>query len=101
MSEEDRIVHVEVYGRVQGVGFRAWLARQAVAHGLAGWARNRRNGSVEAVLAGPSAAVAAMIRDLNQGPPMARVARLDERPADLEELAARHGGEPFSLLPTV
>jgi acylphosphatase len=102
MSTEDHVVrHVFVRGRVQGIGFRRWAERQALAHGLEGWARNRRDGSVEAVLAGPAANVAAMLADLRRGPLLARVDRLDEHPCDAAELMVRRKDEKFSLLPTV
>jgi acylphosphatase len=102
MSTPDRIIrHVAVHGRVQGIGFRVWAERRALALGLEGWVRNRRDGSVEAVLAGSPAAVAAMIADLSRGPPLAKVDRVDERDADGLELAAKRPAEKFSLLPTV
>ena len=49
------ILQVTVRGRVQGVGYRAWLEDRAVACDLEGWVRNRRDGSVEALFAGPPA----------------------------------------------
>ena len=52
------IRHLVIRGRVQGVGYRAFAEYTALDHGLAGWVRNRRNGAVEAVLAGPASAVA-------------------------------------------
>jgi acylphosphatase len=63
-----RIVHVIVRGDVQGVGFRAWTQHQAELHGLDGWVRNRRDGSVEAVIAGPNHAVEAMLQACRKGP---------------------------------
>jgi len=69
----ERAVRVIVKGRVQGVGFRAWTTREAEAHGLAGWVRNRADGSVEAVFAGEADAVAAMIAACRGGPRMAQV----------------------------
>src|SRR5262245_12961592 len=67
------IRHLMIRGRVQGVGFRAWIEYTALERGLEGWVRNRRDGAVEAVIAGPAAAVAAMIEACRQGPPGARV----------------------------
>ena len=72
-----RTVHVRIEGRVQGVGYRAWVADTAVATGLTGWVRNRRDGSVEAVFKGPAAEVARMLRACERGPPAARVERVD------------------------
>ena len=67
-------MRVRIRGRVQGVGFRAWTADEAQARGLSGWVRNCRDGSVEAELAGPAAAVDDMIAACRKGPPAARVA---------------------------
>ncbi|HVP09236.1 MAG TPA: acylphosphatase [Burkholderiales bacterium] len=64
---------LRISGHVQGVGFRHCLAREARAHGLAGWVRNRRDGSVEALLQGDAAAVDKLITWARRGPPAARV----------------------------
>jgi acylphosphatase len=64
----DRIAHVLIHGRVQGVGFRAWTHHQAELHGLKGWVRNRRDGNVEAVFAGPGEMVEVMLKACHQGP---------------------------------
>ena len=68
-----RYVHVMLRGRVQGVGYRAWTEQAARQRGLSGWVRNRRDGSVEAVVQGPPAAVQALIDWAHQGPPRAQV----------------------------
>jgi acylphosphatase len=68
-----RAVHVIVEGRVQGVGFRAWVEREANARGLAGWVRNRSDGSVEAVFSGEDQAVRAMVEACGKGPRLAAV----------------------------
>jgi acylphosphatase len=93
--------HAIIRGRVQGVGYRVWVEDEASRRGLAGWTRNRRDGSVEAVFAGPPDAVAAMIEACRRGPPSARVDAVDVRAASPDDLAARRAGEKFSLLPTV
>lgn len=67
---------VRVHGRVQGVGFREACVQQAQSFALAGWVRNRRDGSVEAMLQGPADAVARMQAWLHEGPPAARVDRV-------------------------
>ena len=95
------ILHVTIRGRVQGVGYRAWIEDRARASRLEGWVRNRRDGSVEAVFAGPPDAVAAMIEACRRGPPSARVEAVDAHEASAVDLGARRGPEKFSLLPTV
>jgi len=70
---------VVLSGRVQGVGFRAWIERTARSLDLSGWVRNRRDGSVEAVFAGPAEAVDDMISRCRRGPDHARVEVLDRR----------------------
>lgn len=70
-------VRVVVSGRVQGVWFRAWTEQQARALGLDGWVRNRRDGTVEAVLCGAPDVVEKMIEALWQGPPLAEVAAIE------------------------
>ena len=94
------IRHVTVRGRVQGVGYRAFVADEADARNLEGWVRNCRDGSVEAVFAGPKEVVLEMIELCRQGPPGARVDQLDQRAARSEDLALRRRGELFSVLAT-
>ena len=95
------IRHVVIRGRVQGVGFRAWTEYTALDRGLEGWVRNRRDGSVEAVFAGPAEAVEAMIAECRRGPPGARIDSLDQWDAPPTALAQRHAGERFSMLATM
>jgi acylphosphatase len=64
----NRIAHVLIHGRVQGVGFRAWIHHQAELRGLKGWVRNRYDGSVEAVFSGPGEMVEVMLKACHQGP---------------------------------
>lgn len=101
MSEANQIQrHVQVRGEVQGVGYRAWAERAALRRGLQGFVRNRRDGSVEAVFAGPPEVVAAMIEASREGPPAASVSAVHVRDATPAELALRRPGELFSVLPT-
>ncbi len=77
MADSDRrAVRLRIEGHVQGVGFRAWVAATAGGLGLDGWVANRRDGGVEAVIAGPAAAVEDMIQKCHRGPPSASVAML-------------------------
>ena len=68
-----RAVHVVITGRVQGVGFRAFVEREAEALRLAGWVRNRRDGTVEAVFVGDEREIQHILMELNAGPPAAAV----------------------------
>ncbi|HYF16496.1 MAG TPA: acylphosphatase [Ramlibacter sp.] len=88
-------LRVQVRGRVQGVGYRYSTVRQASALGLAGWVRNRADGSVEALLQGPADAVERMREWMRHQVPGARV---DEMV--VEELAAE-GLQGFEQRATV
>ena len=94
------IRHVTVQGRVQGVGFRAFVEREALRRGLAGWVRNCRDGSVEAVFAGEAAVVADVIEACRRGPMLSRVDALEQRDGTPEELNKRAPGDVFSVLAT-
>ena len=93
-SVESRLLRVE--GRVQGVGYRDFCVRRARSLRLAGWVRNRLDGSVEVLLQGPADALDRMDAYLRAGPPASRVDRVrpGDEPADLAPL---HG---FEALPT-
>ncbi|HWL04055.1 MAG TPA: acylphosphatase [Xanthobacteraceae bacterium] len=97
MSGDDCVsVHLTIRGRVQGVGYREWLRRQAVAQGLCGWVRNRRDGTVEAELTGPAEAIDRVAATCRQGPALAEVHAV--------EAAACAAAEPvaagFEIRPT-
>lgn len=72
-----RRVRVRLSGRVQGVFFRASCAERADDLGLEGWIRNVPGGGVEAVFEGTESAVAQMVSWCREGPPLARVDRID------------------------
>ena len=73
----DRICRrADIFGRVQGVNYRAWCREQAERRGLAGWVQNQPDGSVRAQFVGPEAAVADMITACREGPRDARVDRV-------------------------
>ncbi len=95
-----RSVRLMIRGRVQGVGYRSFVEDEAVARGLKGWVRNRRDGSVEAVIEGEPQAVEAMIAACRRGPRSARVDAVEIAEADGQALASRRPGEDFSMLPT-
>ena len=99
MSREPQAVrHVVVHGRVHGVGFRAWAERAALTCGLEGWVRNRRDGTVEALLQGEADAVRRVVEWARLGPPAARVDTLSERDPE-PGLEARCEG--FEARPTL
>ena len=95
------IRHVIVHGRVQGVGFRAFVEQEALTHGIEGWVRNRRDGSVEALFVGEPEVVAEMIAACGEGPLGARVEAVDQRAGGVQELALRRPGEMYSVLSTI
>jgi acylphosphatase len=95
------IRHITITGRVQGVGYRAWVADEATARDLEGWVRNVRDGSVEALLAGPADVVADMIAACRRGPSVARVDAVREEDGHPDALKLRRAGERFSVLPTI
>ena len=68
-----RSARLRITGRVQGVGYRAWMMQVAGRLGLRGWVRNRSDGSVEALVIGEDDAVARMIEACREGPLGARV----------------------------
>ncbi len=97
---DDVLRLLRIHGRVQGVGYRAFVSDQATQLGLAGWVRNRSDGSVQALVAGQAAAVERLIALLRKGPPGARVTRIDE--TDAAARAELHANEArFIVLPTL
>jgi acylphosphatase len=78
-----KVVRFWVSGRVQGVGFRWYVRREALALGLAGRVRNLPDGRVEAIASGPADLLARFRESLRQGPPGARVADLAEQELSL------------------
>jgi acylphosphatase len=78
---DTKAVNALISGKVQGVWFRAWTMEQAQKRGLIGWVRNRNDGSVEALFAGPAEKVDDMVQACRQGPPLAKVAGVAVTPA--------------------
>ncbi|OEL25780.1 hypothetical protein BAE44_0013201 [Dichanthelium oligosanthes] len=79
----NKAVRVVVKGRVQGVFFRDWTVETARSLGLSGWVRNRRDGTVEALLSGDPDKVDEMVsRRIPVGPPAAAVTAVVPSPAD-------------------
>ncbi len=76
------VKHLNIFGQVQGVGFRYRFMEQAQDLGVSGWVRNRRGGSVEAMVAGTPEAVEALLAWARRGPAAARVERIDVSAAE-------------------
>ncbi|CAN5894034.1 acylphosphatase [soil metagenome] len=85
-----------ITGRVQGVGYRYWAITTGRRLGLAGWVRNRSDGSVEALIVGDDQTVGRMIEACRRGPLAAQVEAVDIEPVDLDILP-----QGFTQLPTV
>lgn len=66
-------VHLIISGDVQGVGFRAWIVLQAKDLRLAGWVKNREDGTVEVVAEGPKQDLEELVKSSKQGPEVAWV----------------------------
>ena len=77
---------LRIRGLVQGVGYRNALHLEAIRLGLDGWVRNRSDGSVEALVAGPAPALDELIAWARRGPPAARVGEVswEAAPAPVE-----------------
>jgi acylphosphatase len=87
---EGRIARkVRVTGRVQGVYFRGWTKSEAERLGLGGWVRNEHDGSVAALIAGPTEAVEEMLRLMRRGPLDAQVEKVEV--AEANAVAAPKG----------
>jgi acylphosphatase len=76
------VVRLEIRGQVQGVGYRWSMAEEARERGVHGWVRNRRDGSVEAVLSGSPQAIEQMVAWARRGPRSARVETVDVSAGD-------------------
>ncbi len=96
----DVVRQVVIRGRVQGVGFRYWTMREAIRLGVTGWVRNRRDGNVEALFAGPADVVADMMTRCRKGPESAHVDAVEDQPVTANALKMIRPGERFSQLPT-
>ncbi len=77
MNREDKRLHAVIQGRVQGVGFRAFVLDQALRLDLTGWVRNTWNGEVEVVAEGPQAALEYLLEKLRTGPRGSFVSRVN------------------------
>jgi acylphosphatase len=95
-----KILRLRISGLVQSVGYRAFVEQEARRRGLQGWVRNRRDRSVEALIAGAEDAVGDMIIVCRRGPPGAQVDDIEMSETEAGALAEGRLGQ-FSVLPTV
>ena len=86
--------HLQITGRVQGVGFRYSMQREAARLGVHGWVRNRRDGSVEALIQGNEEAIAVITEWARHGPPGSRVENVRVANADVDEAHASFEQRP-------
>jgi acylphosphatase len=100
MSER-RFVHVTIRGRVHGIGFRAFIEREAIERAVDGWVRNREDGSVEAVFSGPAHVVEELLGLCRKGPRGAAVEQLDLREEEAAGLIPSSRPSGFYVMPTV
>jgi len=89
-----RAVQLTVRGRVQGVGYRVWALETARSLGLDGWARNRRDGTVEILAIGPTDPIERLVKACQRGPPGAIVREVGQTPT-LDD-----GSAGFDIRPT-
>ena len=68
---------ITIRGRVQGVGYRAWVVEAATLLGLCGWVRNRRDGAVEVFAQGEALALESLVSQCRRGPSAARVTGIE------------------------
>ena len=71
-------LHLVIHGRVQGVFFRESMRQQAVQLNVNGWAQNQADGTVEAMIQGSAESVNKLLEWAQQGPPLAKVTRIDQ-----------------------
>ena len=94
MAEETATYLVRIDGRVQGVWYRAWTKEEATKRNVAGWVRNRKDGSVEILISGAPSDVQEMLKAFHDGPPAARVDAVTAETAPAPE------GTAFEQRPT-
>ena len=93
------LIHIRIFGRVQGVGFRAWAQKTAESHNLSGWVRNRLDGSVEILADGQDEAISLFLKQCQRGAFFSRVDRIEPvKIPDATVFPIQNG--IFSKLPT-
>jgi acylphosphatase len=76
------VLHLRIQGLVQGVSYRWNMVQAARERGVTGWVRNRHDGSVEAMVAGPRDAIDELVAWTRRGPAGARVDKVEVEPGD-------------------
>jgi acylphosphatase len=82
MSDDITSMRLRIMGAVHGVGFREFAISEANARSLAGWVRNRSDGTVEILASGPTKDIEAFVGACMRGPPAARVRNIEMGPAE-------------------
>ena len=80
------LAHVEVTGRVQGVGFREFIRTIAQRLGIAGWVRNREDGAVELAASGNPSQIETLLAAVRRGPAGGSVHEVRALPVDAQDL---------------
>ena len=89
------MVHLEIAGQVQGVGFRHFVRQHALRLGVTGWIRNLSSGNVECAASGSDVALAELVAILRAGPPGAEVKQVIRFPTPAAQMDLP---DPFTIL---
>ncbi len=87
MDEQRCCVHAYISGKVQGVWFRAYTRKQALAANVTGWAKNLRDGRVEVMLAGNEEQISQVMDQIRVGPPLAEVTDILQQTLPYQEFS--------------
>ncbi|ORY66023.1 acylphosphatase [Pseudomassariella vexata] len=77
-------IYFKVHGKVQGVFFRAFTQKKATAAAITGWCQNTESGKVEGEAQGTEDAIKQFLKDINNGPPHAKVVKLEQEDRDVQ-----------------
>ena len=87
--------HIVISGKVQGVGFRYWLYKEAKQRNIDGWVRNKISGEVEALLIGKDEKINNLIKLCKKGPPLAEITKID-----VQNYQKEYFGKSFEIIKT-
>ena len=68
--------HIVITGKVQNVGYRYWLYKEAIEKNISGWVRNKISGEVEALVIGNDTDINNLIKLCKKGPPLSKVIKI-------------------------